>query len=280
MKNIWHLHSQFAKFAQASKKEQTKILAQAYDPDIINEYNYNWIINILIEELDVNEAVKLILYYLNNIDIKRFNRSNHIIKTIEILVKKKADLTKIRKILFNMNSKDAHKSILIMPNVTVLEEERALRAFSKNKYYLSVLTSIKFKPSIDALKKLPPVMRLNTLENLTSFDKLHYNIFEKIPSIEELENLLFGVALKYNSRVRELCEKYKDFSQLGQPGEITVTQNCRQCGDISLILKSNIIKSSSGFEKHTILGELVSKSKKCVICGSYGASDPVYKAKD
>jgi len=59
------------------------------------------------------------------------------------------------------------------------------------------------------LKELPSVMRLQTLESLLLYMKGGSVTFSDINSVDDLSELLFGTAIKYNDRVQQVMKRFK-----------------------------------------------------------------------
>jgi hypothetical protein len=83
---------------------------------------------------------------------------------------------------------------------------KALRSISGKKRRIP---SINVELSKDILSVVPPVMRLGILETLFFYMRDGKITFKDIHKTEDLEALLFGVAIKQNYRVQHLIQRFK-----------------------------------------------------------------------
>lgn len=156
--------------------------------------------------------------------------------------------------------------------VTESDEIMSLRAISKSKYAPQYIYAKKYAPSFDAIKKLPPIMRLKSLEALTSNIHISYNLFEKITDADEFKRLLFSSVIRYRDRAEAVWEKYNELRSLGIEGTVLVKMHCDNCGDYELTLTSNVVRTKSKLSA-TSFGEFINRSS-CLLCGKWGKHLP------
>jgi hypothetical protein len=161
---------------------------------------------------------------------------------------------------------DLQKLILTYSDMTVEEEENGLRALATSKHVPEFIRTAKYQPTLDALKKLPSIMRLNCLETLTRSNYNSYNVFGKINDKEEFKALLFSSTIKYRDRAEAIWNKYQDLVGVGNPGSVKVTGTCKLCGDFEIIVNSLVVKTEEGL-KSAKLGYQV-YSDYCPFCGN------------
>ena len=127
----------------------------------------------------------------------------------------------------------------------------------------------KYKPSIAALKKLPPVMRLKTFETLLSNDSLAYNIFSNFKNEDDFKLMLFSSVLRHRDRAETVWEKYQEVSMLGKKGTIKSKFNCSNCGDYEINITSTRGRTKAGLDKMLFSRTAGMNSDICKLCGKY-----------
>jgi hypothetical protein len=143
---------------------------------------------------------------------------------------------------------DIRRLILSFPNLTVDEEELGLRDLSNTKYCPTAVLSAEYKPSLEAIKRLPSIMRLKCLETLVGSRFNAYNIFERITDPDEFKSLLFSCTIKHRDRAEQVWHKYQEITQLGVMATVAIEGECTQCKEFSITIKSRVVRTKAGLE--------------------------------
>ena len=258
----WKWRDAVDQYSKQTASKQQEILDTVLNRTMnINSYynDYTWAASKLIEQVDLPTSIKLLNSCLKD------KKDDNIINLVKAVCKKGADQTVIRTMLSDINTGVSGKKALLSVNgLSVDEEESGLRAVATATHVPYALFDCKYSPSLDALKRLPPIMRLNTLEALSNRNHLSYNVFEKITDEEEFKTLLFSAATKYLDRVNNVWEKYQESMNKGVPGLVTVKYYCKDCGDIEIVVKSKHLHSKNAIMQSNIRAII---SEWCPVCG-------------
>ena len=264
--NSWYAwRDKISTFATLPTAEQKDILDSVINRTALDSSHsyyygdYTWAVNKLVECVDIDVGLKLLQSCLCD------KKDESILSIIDKLCLKGVDANTIKNMLIVSNGSSAHKALLCLNNINVDEEEIGLRALATSTRIPYILYNKKYSPSLEALKKLPPIMRLNVLESLLDRKNLPYNVFERINDEEDFKNLLFSATTKHIDRVNLVFEKYKNAMQKGIRGTLTIKYNCQRCGVFELKIDSTIIHSKSSLEE-TGLSNLA--NSYCPICRS------------
>lgn len=168
----------------------------------------------------------------------------------------------------------AARALFCYKDITIDEEVAGLRSCTSGMNYelSNFVSELRFQPRADALKQLPTVMRLSCLEKLTSDTFIPYNIFGNIKDDEEFKSLLFGPVLRHQERAEAIWDRYCELKHSGKPGKVTIKHNCEKCGEIKIIVESNVVRTKDRV-RGTRFGEYLLTSR-CPICNN-GSSAPV-----
>ena len=253
-------YSDLRNFNTLSPTRQSEVL------DLIKkstqDYYYEYAVEAIIEHLNKNDALDLFDNYAKRANIKNSVRLHRL-----CLYVMKLDSVRIRSLIVNpSSSNDLQKMILWLSSFTIEEEEQGLRALSKSKQVPSFIYDAKYKPRIEALKKLPSIMRLNCLESLVNQKYNSYNIFGNITDEEEFKSLVFSSTLKHRDRVEALWNKYRDLKGVGSPGSILASGSCSGCGEFEIIINSMVVKTQECLKKSRI--GCYSLGSHCPFCGN------------
>ena len=214
------------------------------------DYYFNMCVEYMIDFLDKPKALDLFKLYIKGTD-KSYSHTERLIKVCNSI--RKHDDTLVRSMAIDKDScAELHKLILTYPDVTLDEEEQGLRALAKSKYPPGFLHKAKYQPRIEALKKLPSIMRLCCLETLTNQQYDSYNIFGRVTDEEEFKLLLFSSTLKHRDRAEAIWNKYKDLVGIGTRGSLKISGTCTRCGDFEIVLNSLVVKTQEGLKKARI----------------------------
>lgn len=173
--------------------------------------------------------------------------------------------------ILSSKDKTTKRALLLFDGLTLDEEILGLRALSGKKYAPNEIREAKYKPSKEAVKKLPPIMRLGVMEALAY--NVSYNMFENFNS-DEFKELFFASVTKHRDRVESICEKYKESCENGQEAEIIITADCTSCGRYSISIKSSRARTATGL-RNTRLANLT--RSYCALCGQVIKSEPMIK---
>ncbi|MFA5024292.1 MAG: hypothetical protein WC523_05010 [Patescibacteria group bacterium] len=177
------------------------------------------------------------------------------------------DSQSIKSLLLQKESSNAAKRYLLsFDNITEDEEKIGLYALAKKTKAPYFIHEKKYCPSFGALKLLPSVTRLNALETLMRQKNISFNIFKNIADMEAFKSLLFSSSMKYQKRVGAIFEKYTDIMLKGTLGVVTITTSCKECGDISVVIKSKTIHSKSSLNESRLY--YLSRDR-CLGCGQW-----------
>jgi hypothetical protein len=244
-----------------------------FSPAYVKGWYFNHNVERIIENFDIADAMKALDLYMN----KTTGRGGA--NTVNVLVaaykRVKSDPVKEKKIVDYMMSakhKMAGRALLHLDRkLTLEEEERALRGMASSKYPDSVIYTKQYKPSLKAVKKLPPVMRLNTLETMAANKHLAFNIFENLGDEDEFKALLFGSVLRHRERVENLVNKHKEIKGLGVVATIKVRHKCDNCGDYEVTITSKRMRTKRGIEDSSMKWLTY---QRCALCGKSSETSP------
>lgn len=166
---------------------------------IINDFkfDYNWCWN-YDKETTRNVANRII-------SSKNYSSTYNSIEKFTITAPKELYLEFLPKILRQIKAKKYSAGFLLLnehtPEVNIIQ---ALRSFSTR---TQNLVGIKAKLTKEILQKIPPVMRLNALEQIMN-NKENYSALRDIDE-KDFASLVFGTTIKYPQRVERLLKIYK-----------------------------------------------------------------------
>lgn len=209
--------------------------------DSVKSYYADFIIMELGKYITPYEFFEIGINYLKN--ATPYQQPKAVVNIISRLMAHNATITK--QAILKSNSKFITKLILTTDGISIDEEVLALRAISTSKYVPEEIYKIKYKPNLKALRKLPPVMRLKTLESLVNSRKVRYDIFGHI-SEDNFKALLFTSSLKHTDRVSAMANKYNELKYMGQKATLEIKGNCDICGDYSIKVTSGVIRTATG----------------------------------
>jgi len=256
----WKWRGEIEQYPTLSLDKKQELLDQILNRTLKFGYHgdYAWAVRSMVEHMDIQTSLKLLSSCLGD------KQDESLIGTVLCVLKRGADPKVIRNMLCVAPGDSARKAILCVDGIDTNEEEIGLRAISHSTHAPYNIFESKYSPSIDALKKLPPIMRLNTLEALTYRKNLPYNIFGKIKDEEEFKSLLFSASTKYLDRVNNMWEKYQESMNKGVLGLVTIKYFCDNCGDIEIKIKSQVLHS-----KMSVVGSRLNflTAQWCAVCG-------------
>lgn len=165
--------------------------------------------------------------------------------------------------------KDCHmtRRFVTLASMTKDEEVLALRAMSKSKYAPGYVFNAQYCPTLNAIKQLAPIMRLKSLEALTSNIHVSYNVFSNIDDEEEFKRLLFSSVIRYRDRAEAVWEKYNELKHTGTEGTVIIKYNCANCKDFEFRLTSSVVRTKTKLEA-TRFGQYLA-SICCLLCGQW-----------
>lgn len=271
MNNLWKEYGNVIEYEKKSKLEQDRILRLLSDKANFNSYYYDSMIESLIGKIS---------------DTKYFELAKNVLScgsrgpipsaSVERIIKEafRIDHLATKDLFLASDSKMFNKLILICNNISIDEEIFGLRTISGSKYIPEIIRKSKYCPRLDALLKIPPIMRLKTLEALScSNSRISYNMFKNI-SDSDFKALLFTPILKYSDRVESLCNKYDEIKYMGIEATVAVKANCESCGDYVVTLKSDIVRTKTGMSGYSI-GRFV-LSNYCLFCSANLNTGPTF----
>lgn len=257
----------FDKFTDNKKQDIIEvILYRTLGEPSSRHHSYVWAVSNIINHVDNVTGLKLLKSCIND------KNDEPMLDVVSILAVRGVDDNTLKSTLFSSAGVSAQKALLCLPNLAVKEEELALRAISTSTYTPRSIYDKKYCPSLDALKKLPPIMRLKSLESLLNVSNLSYNIFEKITNEEEFKSLLFSASTKHLDRVNSVWEKYQDIVKKGTIGILTIKYLCKKCGVIEVKITSGVLHSKSSLE-NSYLKNLT--HDWCPVCGDYNSKPQI-----
>jgi len=268
--NLWKEVGNIRKFNTLSVKEQSRILNLLSEEENLKSYYADLMISSLKGKVDDKTYFTIASKFLKCGEGSNM-RSNHVYDIVEASFK--IDPEKTTEILKNSKSNSLSKLILICDNYSVEDEVKGLRSLSTSKYMPDKIHAIKYSPRLEALKKLPPIMRLKTLEALTASNRLKYNIFEDINE-EDFRSLLFTSSLKHTSRVETVCNKYDELKHMGVESSVKVRGTCDYCDDYEINITSKVMRTKTGMIS-THLGNLLLR-KYCPFCHYTLQQEPAF----
>jgi hypothetical protein len=270
--NLWQEYHKVRRFTTLSKDEQNRIIELLKTKEAANSYYYDSLINIIRPHLDEKTFIEIVYNYFNNGRSTAMKSHN----TQEIFeMAYSIDPSRIKTFVTNSKSQTLNKLVLLCDNITEEEEVKGLRALSSSKYIPDKIHEIKYKPRLEPLKKLPPVMRLKTIEALMSSRRLKYNIFENIPD-DEFKALLFTSSLKHTDRVQAVCNKYDEIKYMGIESTVRISGNCSLCGEYSITVTSKVIRTITGMRSSN-LGRYVTNRPYCPFCYTALKQEPTFE---
>jgi hypothetical protein len=228
------------------------------------DYYLPYVLEYLMSRLDKATAIDLYERLMSS--VQQSYASQRILTTLTQYIYN-LDPKVVRRVIESApNNNDLQKHIFIFQDLTIDEEELGLRALSKSRYCPEFVFDSKYKPTLDALKRLPPIMRLNCLEALCSARIATYNVFENIKDGEEFKSLLFSSALKHRDRAEVIWNKYVNISGVGHPSSIKISGCCVKCGEFEITLSNKVIRTAAAL-RVTRFGRMFDvEHTNCPIC--------------
>lgn len=266
--SLWKEYHNVRKFSSLPHNEKQRILDLLAKKEVLQSYYADTIVSAIKGQVDEKTYFKIasdFILYGKGTSMK----SRAVLEIVEEAYRINSDETK--NLLRKSTSNSLSKLILLCDNNSIDDEVKGLRALSGSKYVPSKIHAIKFKPRLEALKKLPPVMRLKALESLTNSRKLKYNIFENI-SEDDFKSLLFTSSLKHTERVETVCNKYSELKYMGIRSSVKVSGCCDFCGDFEVSVTSNVVRTKTGMQS-TYFGRGLLR-KCCPFCLSILSQEP------
>lgn len=227
-----------------------------------DDYYFGLVMDNVFCEVDKATTIDLFNAYIKHTDS---SYGRHSRPFGYILHLRKLDESCARTFIKQTNNHLIQKAILAFDNLTVEEEELGLRALSKSKQVPDQIYNCKYQPSIEALKRLPSIMRLNSLESLTNQRFDSYNIFGRITDADEFKALLFGSVFKHQERAERIWKRYVEMTNVGVPGFIKLSGNCDKCSNFEITINSKVIRTEEGLKKTRIAYSLA--KEYCPLCG-------------
>ncbi len=264
--NLWDYYSDIQDFENIAAERQEEILKVMLGDEAIKRWNYPTMLTMLLDHVDSDTVLSLVDHYLTSesayydsdasfgVVQKAYNRCNR--------------KNEIKDLVRKCKSKTVHRSLLMMDNTTISDEELGLRSLSGIKYAPDILYTEKYTPSIDAIKNLPPVTRLKALETLLRNNDLAYNIFKNFNDSDEFKSLLFGAVLRHRDRVEQVWEKFNEVKDLGKDATVMITYSCPNCGECNISIQSTRVRTQTGLDT-TRIGRFLNY-RHCPLCGKWG----------
>jgi len=264
-KDSWHYYGLVRNFNAASQADKDETIAFFLQQN--SESRYYWYID------GVTTLIKAVPQLQIKMELAKaaFSKTNYNASKSYGLCKLLAEImpydskNEIRELVVNSEDIAVGKLSLMYEGITIEQEANALRFLAHNKNCPDGIYQARYTPRIEALKELPSVGRLKSLESLLSNNHLAYNIFEQVGDGEEFKTLLFGSVLRHRERAEVIWKKYQESVNLGTPGTVTLKGNCGNCGQFELTLKSSRTRTSVGFQR-TNLSRYIYKDC-CILCG-------------
>jgi len=261
---LWNYVNDAKNFSGASKGSQEHLIKLLLDPNKAHSFHLPNIINIMFGKVDKD----LFFKFIENMFVnggKNVSTSKDVLSIIEKAYDLDPDFTK--QLMIKSESKSVRKAILMLKELSLDEEVLGLRAISTSSYVPFKIFENKYSPSLDALKQLPPMMRLKTLEIFLGYRYLIYtNMFSNIPE-DDFNALLFTPSLKYSDRVKVVCDVYQELRYLGVKSTTEIKGECDKCGEFIITLTSGVSRTATGLS-NTRLGQTLNRAG-CPLCGTY-----------
>ncbi len=257
--SIWHQeHHNISNFANISKQEQDRIVGLMCDKNAVKDYWFELSLERIMPHLSDSQQLKIALNIIQSGE-KRGRTS-----ALYNCIKKSFDINPdVIKNAINSSPESSITKILLILNPNKDEEIKGLRALSTNKHTPDIIYENKYEPSIQAIKDLPPVMRLNVLETLANSRYVNYNIFSNINE-NNFEDLLFPNIIKYPQRVSDIMDRFREIRYRGTDSKISVEGECDRCGPYEFVLKSKSFRTETGL-KSTNTGRIL-LGNHCPFC--------------
>lgn len=269
MINLWNYSNKIENYSTLPPDEQKEVIDVMTSEESISHYYYESYLRILIPQLKDKDLIyNMVVNYLGSRRRRGYYYSDGaldlVVKIYELVDNKKG----IKDLLKNTEDKSLARAYLLLDDITEDEEELGLRALSRSKYCPEIVYTRRYKPSVKAMAKLPPVMRLKTFETMLNNRHMGYNLLSNFSDPDEFKSLLFGAVLRHRERVELVWDKYQEISYIGQEATVEIKGTCENCGEYSLTLTSTRTRTKTGFNG-TRIGRNLNGSN-CVLCGRYG----------
>jgi hypothetical protein len=263
--DYWQLYDNVKSFEKLDDQRKKEIINSIFTQKMAARYNYPLMVSLLIKHLDDALAIKLFDYFVTYGN-HSYN-SDDGLNIINYVYGIPNGRNTVINILKKSKSKKLLRSLLMLDDISHEEEEIGLRALAGVKCAPDGLFINKYKPSVEVIKKLPPVMRLKVIESLLSNDDISYDILANFSKPDEFKSLLFGAVLRHNIRVNTVWDKYNETKHRATKSATKVHGNCENCGDYSITIKSTRMGTQSGFDSTRIGRSL--KNSGCALCGRW-----------
>jgi len=268
--NLWKETANVKQYSSASSAEQTRIVELLMSPDALQSYYVETLIAELSNHISPKDFWKVGANY-----IKNGTHLTYPIRLYDIVTTLAAhDVAATKQLIIDARSNQLSKLLLTMDGISLEEEILGLRALATSKYLPDAIRQRKYRPKLDALMKLPPVMRLKTLEALTAGRRVKYSIFRDIER-NAFEALLFTTAMKYSDRVRAISNKYDELKYMGQMATVKIDGRCEMCGDYSISITSGVVRTATGLQNDGSIKSLA--HAQCPFCYANTVTRPNIK---
>lgn len=264
---LWDLVDDIRSFNTINDERKQEIIDIMMTKRAPRTYGYTSIFHELIKYLNDNIALKMFRNFIINggYYMPDTERAYPIIKNVYNRGGIKKDVKDIIRVSKNIK---ALRTLLLLDDITVKDEELGLRALSGMKNAPDILFVNKYKPSVEAMKNLPPVIRLNVMESLLSNHNISYNVFENFTDQDEFKSLLFGSVLRHNDRANVVWKKYNEVQNRSIQSTTMVEGDCENCGKYTISIKSTRMGTLDGLNSTRIGRSL--KNSNCALCEKWG----------
>ena len=272
-RSLWSEYNKARRFSTLQKDEQDRLVKLLQTKEAAQSYYFDSLVNMVRPHIDHKTFLSIARNFIENGKAGAMKSRN----THEIFeAAYRIDPSGTKSLASNSSSSAMGKLVLMCDNLTIDEEVKGLRALSTSKYMPNKIHELKYKPKLEALKKLPPVMRLKTIETLVNSRRLKYNIFENVPE-DEFKALLFTSSLKHTDRVQTVCNKYEELKYMGVESTVKISGCCDLCGEYSVSITSKVIRTSTGM-RETNLGRFLINRSYCPFCYTNLKQEPTFEA--
>lgn len=260
--SLWQLSSVIAKWKTSSREEQEEVLCFMEKPQVMGYWSYTTTMHDLAKVASYEDCYRLFSKYAKNKVAQSHNEN--IVSLAKTMYDLSTDKESFKNDLKGFTER-MQTVYLLIPDTTIEEEVLGLRGLATRKYPPKGLFEHKYCPRLEAVEKLPTVMRLKTFEALLSNKFAPYNIFEKIDDAEEFKRLLFGAVLRHRERCEKVWEKYQEVVKKGEESTVKVDIFCPSCGDYSVTILSKHIRTETGL-RSTRIGVNILSRNYCSMC--------------
>ena len=266
MMGFWKYYNDIENYSSLSDDEKDNVINIMENKRYFHYWNYLPLLKILIPQITPKKAFSLVKGFISEPKLTSID-TDRLFKVIFTLIDCYGSDQEVKDLISSCKKKTVPRVLLGLKGISVDEEILGLRGLQSIGVAPDFVYAVQYKPSKDAIKALPPVMRLKVFEALLSNTDISYNIFENFAP-DEFKSLLFGAVLRHRERTEEVWNRFQEVRFLGKESAVSVEYECVNCQKFKITIDSVRVRTETGL-KNTQIGYTLMRNT-CPLCGRYG----------